>query len=99
MFRAEALGNSYARCVLCSPPNISAFLLGFDEAIRSAIFTSRTSLLVPSKSVTLSRAIYRWKELWWLAWKLLELAQSDDEKSRYMIGVPTDYLDNVHGFI
>ncbi|KAH7128488.1 hypothetical protein B0J11DRAFT_459120 [Dendryphion nanum] len=38
-------------------------------------------------------------ELWWLAQKILELAQSNDSESKYMSGAPTNSLQELHEFI
>jgi hypothetical protein len=38
-------------------------------------------------------------ELWWLAQKILEVAQSGDTRSSYMTSVPTDSLKELHEFI
>ncbi|KAH7111326.1 hypothetical protein B0J11DRAFT_447653, partial [Dendryphion nanum] len=38
-------------------------------------------------------------ELWWLAQKILELAQSNDLSSKYMNGSPTNSLQELHEFI
>lgn len=38
-------------------------------------------------------------ELWWLAKKVLELAQSGDVVCRYMSGVPTNSLKDLHELI
>lgn len=38
-------------------------------------------------------------ELWWVTCKVLELARSGGTNSRYLIGVPTDSLRELHEFI
>jgi hypothetical protein len=38
-------------------------------------------------------------ELWWLAQRILELAQSGDMRSSYMKCRPTDSLKELHHFI
>ncbi|KAF2831592.1 hypothetical protein CC86DRAFT_283308, partial [Ophiobolus disseminans] len=38
-------------------------------------------------------------ELWWLAVKILELAQSGDTQTQYMKSTPTDNLKQLHNFI
>jgi hypothetical protein len=38
-------------------------------------------------------------ELWWLAQKILEIAQQGDSQSAYMQSSPTDSLKELHEFI
>ncbi|PSN60739.1 hypothetical protein BS50DRAFT_197300 [Corynespora cassiicola Philippines] len=38
-------------------------------------------------------------ELWWLAQKVLDLAKCGDSQSRYMQGIATDSLEDLHRFI
>jgi hypothetical protein len=38
-------------------------------------------------------------ELWWLAHKILEVAQREDAESSYMTHGPTDSLQELHDFI
>lgn len=38
-------------------------------------------------------------ELWWLAQKILEMAQAGDTQSAYMSGTVTDSLRELHDFI
>jgi len=38
-------------------------------------------------------------EIWWLAKKILELAHTGNVKCRYMSGLPTDELEDIHELI
>jgi hypothetical protein len=38
-------------------------------------------------------------ELWWLAQKIIQIAQTGDVQSPYMTSTPTDSLQELHDFI